>query len=149
MREEVCIHRTPDEPDVLSVAFSLSTFQSPTLCMAVTMASSVELSSGSRLDLTDAGKMNGSCVRQVSLSLTTDPGTVARSMSSRTSLPETMLIKRRIASVDELFPLCSLPLAQCQISVAATVYLLSRPANYANLLTTFDREADILENRRC
>lgn len=108
--------KTLDWPLLLLLcAFDLSTSHKPTFCSARIMASSVDLLCGSRLDRTDAGNRNGSCVRQISRSRTVRPGTVPKSVSSRTTLPETMLIRRRMASVDELLPLCLLQLVQLEI----------------------------------
>ena len=69
------------------------------------IASSEALVRGSMFMRTDAGKRNGSWVRQMTFSLITEPGTVERSMLSRIILPDTKSIRRMIARVEELLPL--------------------------------------------
>lgn len=99
------VSRIPVESKVLSAVFSTSTSHSPTFIKAVTIASSTDLLRGSRLDRTEPGKKNRPCVRHITFSLVTEPGTVAKSTSSMTILSETTSSKRKMARMDELSPL--------------------------------------------
>jgi len=109
------------------------------------MDSSEDWVRGSMFERTEAGNRKGSCVRQITLSLIMEPGTVARSMSSRTMLPETRSMRRMIARVDELLPLFVLFRLGFVNSVEVR-YIPSCPSNYADSLATFNGKAETFKD---